>query len=64
MMKTGQIKRCQEFNKLGRHELAMRNPPIIFFDRLRVKKNDSVTSERELAMSKILTFYCWFRNYL
>ena len=57
-VKTGQIRRCQKLEKLGRHVVAMRNPRCFSIDRL--LKNHSFTSERDWAMSKKVNFLLLF----
>ena len=50
MLRARQIRRCQRFDKLGRHVMAMRNSPYRLINC--VSKNDSLVLERDLAISK------------
>ena len=58
-LKTGQIRRCQELERLGRYVEAIRNPTKCFFIDW-VAKNNSFASKRDLAMSKIINFLFLF----
>ena len=61
-MKTWQIGRCQELDKFGRYFVNVRKPhfPIMFILVDCVLKNDSFLSERDLVMSKMITFSLLF----
>ena len=62
MAKTGQIKRCQGLDKLGRNVAPKHNHPKIFKKLIAFQKT-TVLSRNEISLREKQTFYYCFYNY-